>query len=251
MNRPRVGKSAPGGRPSLVNKLADDLRKEISSGAIAVGEKLPTEAALTARHGVSRTVVREAVAALRADGMVEPRQGAGVFVINSRPANAIPFQPVDFDRFSSVIEMMELRAAVEIEAAALAAARRSPAQEEAIAEALTAIDRAAEAGEEASRQDLAFHLAIARATNNPRFEQFLSMLDTDAIPRARLQVTSDEGETRRYLAQLQGEHRRILDAITARDEAAARAAMRAHLEGGQRRYREFLRRRAPSHHTNN
>lgn len=250
MNGPRVGRAASGGRPSLVNRLADDLRREIASGAIAVGEKLPTEAALTARHGVSRTVVREAVAALRADGMVEPRQGAGVFVISPRPASAAPFHPVDLEKLSSVIEMMELRAAVEVEAAGLAAARRSPAQEEAIAEALEAIDRAAEAGEEASPQDLAFHLAVARATGNPRFEQFLAMLDTDAIPRARLKVTSDPQETRRYLAQLQDEHRRILDAIAARDDAAARAAMRAHLEGGQRRYREVLRRRSEIHHTN-
>jgi len=249
MQKPREKKSAPGGRPNLVNKLADDLRREIASGAIPVGEKLPSEAALTTLHGVSRTVVREAVAALRADGMVEARQGAGVFVVNAQPANVAPFQPVDFDKFSSVIEMMELRTAVEVEAAALAAARRSPAQEEAISEALMAIDRVAETGEEASRQDLAFHLAIARATNNPRFEQFLAMLDLDAIPRARLKMNGESGGNQQYLAQLQDEHRRIADAISARDESAARAAMRAHLEGGQRRYRDFLRRRSQIHHT--
>jgi len=249
MDKPLVKKPAQGGRPSLVGKLADDLRREISSGAIAVGEKLPSESALTERHGVSRTVVREAVAALRADGMVEARQGAGVFVVNAQPANAAPFYPVDLDKFSSVIEMMELRTAVEVEAAALAAARRSPAQEEAIAEALLAIDRAAEIGEGASRQDLAFHMAVARATNNPRFEQFLSMLDIDAIPRARLQVGAESSSNQQYLTQLQGEHRRIADAISARDESAARTAMRAHLEGGQRRYREFLRQKTQSHHT--
>jgi len=249
MDRPLPKKPTPGERPNLVKKLADDLRREISSGAIAIGEKLPSESALTAQHGVSRTVVREAVAALRSDGMVEARQGAGVFVVNAQPVGATPFYPVDLAKFSSVIEMMELRTAVEVEAAALAAARRSPAQEESISEALVAIDRAAETGEEASRQDLAFHLAVARATNNPRFEQFLFMLDIDAIPRARLQVGAESGADQKYLAQLQGEHRRIADAISNRDESAARAAMRAHLEGGQRRYREFLRHKSKIHHT--
>lgn len=249
MVRPR--EAGFSGRPSLVQRLADDLRRVIVSGEIPVGAKLPSEATLTARHEVSRTVVREAVAALRNEGLVEARQGAGVFVISAQPANATPFQDLNPARLSSIVEMMELRIAVEIEAAALAAVRRSPAQEEAIYEALDGLDRAAEAGTGTAEADFRFHLAIARATNNPRFEQFLSMLGTEAIPRSRIQADLGAADSRDYIAQLQGEHRRIAETIAARDAAAASAAMRAHLEGGQRRYRHMLGRQRATCHTTN
>ena len=234
---------------SLVKTLADQLRRSISSGELAVGEKLPSEAALTEAHGVSRTVVREAVASLRSDGMVEPRQGAGVFVTSARPMRASPLQYIDTKTLSSVVEVIELRAAVEVEAAALAAARRSRAQEAAIFEALTAMDRAAESGTETGPLDLAFHLAIARATNNPRFEQFLLMLDLDAIPRIRLNGEALIGHDPDYLSLLRAEHERIAEAISARDETEARAAMRAHLDGGFTRYRTMFRNLSHIDHT--
>ncbi|MCL5778092.1 FadR family transcriptional regulator [Limibaculum sp. FT325] len=229
-----------GTRPNLVVRLASDLREAIVSGRIEVGEKLPSEAALTSRYGVSRTVVREAVAALRADGLVQPRQGAGVFVIRARPEDTNPFQNIDTKKISDIVELLELRTAVECEAAGLAALRRSPAQEEAIYEAFGDVERAIGAGQSAAAADLAFHLSIARAANNPRFVDFLEMLGRDAIPRARLA----QGEAARgadYLALLQAEHRRIADAIAAGDEDGARAAMRAHLKGSQVRYRRMMR----------
>src|SRR5438093_12044034 len=121
MNRPlRAPRSLSG---ELVARLAED----ITSGKIAPGSQLPTEQELIAATGVSRTVVREAVAALRAEGLVVTRQGVGAFV----PENARrPFR-VDFDRLSSireVLEVMELRTGIEIEAAGLAAERASAAQ---------------------------------------------------------------------------------------------------------------------------
>lgn len=232
--------SDSGTRPNLVVRLAGDLREAIVSGRIAVGEKLPSEAALTSQYGVSRTVVREAVAALRADGLVQPRQGAGVFVIRARPDDANPFQNIDVKKISDIVELLELRTAVECEAAGLAALRRSPAQEEAIFEAFGDVERAIEAGQSAAAADLAFHLAIARAANNPRFADFLEMLGRDAIPRARL-ARGEEARGAEYLALLQAEHRRIADAIALGDEDEARAAMRAHLKGSQARYRRMMR----------
>ena len=159
----------------------------ITDGEIRPGDKLPSEAALTKKYKVSRTVIREAIASLRADGLVEAKQGAGVFVLNSQPAAAFPFQAFDGARISSMIEMLELRTAIEIEAAGLAAARRSPAQEEAIFERCQDIDRLIVEGRPTTEADFAFHLAIADATNNPRFREFLEMMGQRVIPRTVLQ----------------------------------------------------------------
>lgn len=130
MEMQREGNGRPSG--TLVVQVAEALRRAIQGGEYKPGDKLPSEARLTETHGVSRTVVREAIAALRSDGLVEPKRGAGVFVLEPAATPGLPFQNIDHARISSIIELLELRAAVEVEAAGLAATRRSPAQEEAI-----------------------------------------------------------------------------------------------------------------------
>src|SRR3990170_4806447 len=109
----------------LTAELVQRLTADITSGKLPPGSRLPTEQELIAATGVSRTVVREAVAALRAEGLVVTRQGVGAFV----PANARRSFRVDFDQLSSlreVLDVMELRTGIETEAAGLAAERASP-----------------------------------------------------------------------------------------------------------------------------
>jgi len=240
----RGARAERGARPpvrrNLVATVADRLRKSIVDGDLKPGDKLPSEVALTREHSVSRTVIREAISSLRADGLVEPRHGVGVFILGGQaPISA--FQ-VETSRISSIIEMLELRCAIEAEAAALAAARRSPAQEEAIHECFDDLTRLMADGLATAEADLAFHLAIADATNNPRFREFLEMLGQNLIPRASLQIGPQEATPAEYLGQIQAEHRRIADAIAAGDEEAARHAMRVHLNGSQQRYRSLIRR---------
>ena len=115
---------------------------EIRERRLAPGARLPTEQELMAAMGVSRTVVREAVAALRAEGLVTTRQGSGAFV--AADASRVPFR-IDPDGLSSigdVLEVMELRLAIEVEAAALAAERITPERLSPIARALRAIEAA-------------------------------------------------------------------------------------------------------------
>jgi len=236
----RVEPAVPA-RGNLVDQVSGQLRDLIQSGAIPPGDKLPSEASLTRHYAVSRTVIREAIAALRADGLVEPRQGAGVFVLAPPPEISVPFQGINPDRISSIIEILELRTAVEVEAAALAAQRRSPAQEEMLIELCDAIDRLIAEGGTTTEADYAFHLAIADATHNPRFREFLSLMGPSVIPRSALPAPAGDPSNRSYLDQLQIEHRRIIEAIILRDEDGARQAMRAHLSGSQQRYRRLLR----------
>lgn len=226
---------------TLVMQMASALRQAILAGDYKPGDKLPSEARLTEIYKVSRTVVREAIAALRADKLVEARHGAGIFVLDLPVPHVQPFQDVDHARISSIIEILELRAAVETEAAELAAIRRSPAQEEAIMESLAAVQSCVEKGQATTAADFELHLAIADATNNPRFREFLEMMGTNIIPRAALQSSAAERTSESYLKQIQEEHNRIVSAISDGDGAAAREAMRAHLKGSQQRYRTLLR----------
>ncbi|QCI98976.1 FadR family transcriptional regulator [Agrobacterium larrymoorei] len=227
---------------SLVTQTADALRQSILAGQYKPGDKLPSEAGLTDLYKVSRTVVREAIAALRADKLVEARHGAGIFVLALPTQQPQPFQDVDHDRISSIIELLELRAAVETEAAELAAVRRSPAQEEAIMRRLAAVQDCIQNGKPTAEADFQLHLSIADATNNPRFREFLEVMGQNVIPRAALRATQTETTAASYLQQLQDEHDRIVRAISDGDAAAAREAMRQHLKGSQQRYRAMLRR---------
>src|SRR5436309_6866462 len=211
----------------LTHELVERLTAEIVSGKLLPGARLPTEQAMIAATGVGRTVVREAVAALRAEGLVVTRQGVGAFV----PENARrPFR-VEFGRLSSireVLEVMELRTGIEIEAAGLAAERASAAQVRTIVDCLGMIDRALKRGEDAIDQDFAFHCSIADAAGNPQFRRLLVHLGRLIIPRQT--VSGGPGLPRRVYSKIfQDEHREIVRAIRKGAVARARAAMRRHL----------------------
>lgn len=242
LERNRIEAEAPArrARPKRAARLADALRAAIRGGEIPVGGKLPSEAALTAEHGVSRTVVREAMAALRAEGLVASRQGAGVFVIWDGARVEPSFGNVDRAKISSIIGMLELRAAVEVEAAALAARRRTPEQAEAIFAACAAMEKVVAGGEPSLAADFAFHMAVAAAVDNPRFAEFLELIGLGSIPRAGMVDDAMQDGARPFLSQILAEHRAIAAAVAAGDEEAAKAAMRVHLIGSQDRYRQML-----------
>lgn len=224
----------------LSRRLSEQLAEQIKSGRFAPGARLPTEQALTRAARVSRTVVREAVAALRAEGLVITRQGVGAFV-SAEPQRA-PFriEPERMQTIADILNVMELRLGVEIESAGLAAERASRAQVRAIGAALDTIARAAAAGKSAVDEDLAFHRAIAEATGNPEFARFLQFIGRHLIPRRTVSGLPERmGGTRAYLALIQEEHRRICQAIESRDPKAAREAMRRHLTRSLERYRKL------------
>ena len=224
----------------LSRRLFEQLAEQIKSGRFAPGARLPTEQALTRAARVSRTVVREAVAALRAEGLVITRQGVGAFV-SAEPQRA-PFriEPERMQTLDDVLSVMELRIGVEIESAGLAAERASRAQVRAVGAALEAIERAADAGRSAVDEDLAFHRAIAEATGNAEFARFLQFIGSHLIPRRTVSGLPERmGGERAYLALIQEEHRRIYQAIEQHDAKAAREAMRRHLTRSLERYRKL------------
>ncbi len=242
--RPRAGKLAtlrPLPPPRHRSReVVERLAAEITAGKLARGARLPTEQEMVAAFGVSRTVVREAVAALRADGLVVTRQGAGAFVASDVQRRPFRIDPDGLRSIGEVLNILELRMGVEIEAAGLAAERGSPAQIRRIGAALAAIDQAIGRGEAAIDEDFAFHLAIAAASGNPRFAEFLEFLGRFIIPRQSVRVAAPLRIGHRvYLLRIQAEHRTIHAAIHGRDPAGARLAMRRHLTNGRERYRRL------------
>ena len=232
-------------RAKLSDLLVTELRGQIVEGRIAAGDRLPTEPQLAARFGVSRTVVREALARLAGDGLVEARQGAGVFALASTRAGLGAIGAEGATRISMALHVLEVRMPLEIEAAGLAAERRSAAQDAAIQEAYLDFDRLLALGEPTGKADFAFHRAITAATNNPFYGEVLEALGARTIP---CDTTSpwapEETLSPDYLRGLQREHLAILDAISSGDAEGARRAMRTHLAASQVRYRGQLRARA-------
>ena len=242
---PLLSSAAPfrplGPPKNRTGEVVERLAAEITGGRLPPGTRLPTEQELTAALGVSRTVVREAVAALRAEGLVETRQGVGAFVVRDVQRRPFRIDPDGLHSIGEVVQVMELRTGIEVEAAGIAAERVDPRRRGRIAKALSAIDAAIGRGEAAIDEDFAFHQAIAQATGNPHFQNFLEFLGRFLIPRQSVRVASlkNDGGLRAYLQRIQREHRAIAGAIATGDVAAARLAMRRHLQGSRQRYQRL------------
>jgi GntR family transcriptional repressor for pyruvate dehydrogenase complex len=231
-----------GGAPSAVrlapqrlsDRLAVLLGERIDSGSLRPGDRLPTEQQLALAHGVSRTVVREAVHQLRSRQLVVSRQGSGVFVAPTPLNQALAFDPSVLDSVQSVVHVVEVRRVLEGEIAALAAERATRAQLTAMRRALKAIDAAAVEGRDGVDEDLAFHRAIGEATGNPQFRQLLGFLEQ--YLREGMQITrGNEARRDDFMQAVRIEHQAIVDAIAARDPASARRRAREHMAHGEQR----------------
>ncbi|MFC5835411.1 FadR/GntR family transcriptional regulator [Nonomuraea insulae] len=216
---------------SLADRVEGELRAGIGHGTWRPGELLPSEGELAGRFGVSRTVVREAISRLRAAGLVETRRGRGSFVL-ARPAAQ------DFTRSIGTVRnledrlhLLELRRGIEVESAALAAARRTPATLAAIDAALRRMATVRGSAGDAVEADFAFHRAVAVATGNRFYLDLLDALGPGAITRPYAGDEHDPGHVDRVL----GEHHKIRDAISAGDALGAAAAMRTHLDASRAR----------------
>lgn len=221
----------------LSDRLAVRLSALIESGKLAPGERLPTEQQLASVHGVSRTVVREAVHQLKSRALVASRQGSGVYVA-PRPHNQpLVFDPSVLESVDAVVHVVEVRRVLEGEIAALAAERATRAQVATIRRALKAIDTAVAEGGDGVAEDLAFHHAIGEATGNPQFKLLLGFLEQ--YLREAMRITrGNEARRQDFMEEVQHEHRAIVEAIAARDPAAARQHALRHIARGRQRLAE-------------
>ncbi len=229
--------AAARGKTTLADHVTTVLAQQIRSGEFAPDARLPSEMELTERFSVSRTVIREAISRLKSEGLVGSRRGSGTVVLPV--TQATPFRldlNVDDGRDSiqAVLRVIELRRGVEGEMAALAAQRRTRAQNLAIQQALQAIDAAAAAGRDGVQEDFAFHAAISNASHNPLYTslvQFLSQFLHAAIRVARM----NEARSNEFVQQVRAEHAALAQAINDGNAEAARAEALRHMEQSAQR----------------
>lgn len=210
----------------LYERVAQTLASEVMAGTWPIGSRMPSERELAVRFEVSRPTIREALIALEVDGLVEVITGSGVYVTAHTRKAGTP-APMDIGPF----ELLEARARVEGEAAALAARHIS---DETIAEleALVAEMEAENARDVVMSEDAdrRFHVTIARATDNSAMAY---------VVEALWDVRSQSLQTVKFLEKVRSEgikprideHSRIVEALRRRDPDAARTAMRDHLRG--------------------
>ncbi|HYP69772.1 MAG TPA: FCD domain-containing protein [Variovorax sp.] len=221
----------------LSDRLALRLSELIESGKLAPGERLPTELQLASVHGVSRTVVREAVHQLKSRALVASRQGSGVYVVPRPHHQPLVFDPSVLESVDAVVHVVEVRRVLEGEIAALAAERATRAQVATIRRALKAIDTAVAKGGDGVAEDLAFHHAIGEATGNPQFKLLLGFLEQ--YLREAMRITrGNEARRQDFMEEVQHEHGAIVAAIAAGDPAAARRHALQHIARGRQRLAE-------------
>lgn len=209
-------------RHPLAAQTAQLLLTRIRDGEWPLGHRLPGETTLAAQLGVGRSTLREAIRELAGKGVLDSRQGAGVFV------TALDVTE-DWDtvlRSANIASVIEARIAIEAEGAALAATRRTPADLRTIRRTLAARGVQGQSVPEHVDADMAFHRAVITAAHNDvltqLFDAFLPRLRPAMIDMLKIRPIASEPHDHAL-------HQQLADAIIARDPAAAAASSRTHL----------------------
>lgn len=228
-----TGDFPPASRGRLAEHAYNVLLHKIVTGEFAEGDRLPSESALCTLFEVSRPVVREALQRLRGQGVIMSRRGAGSFVQHGQQQDVLSVHVVRKQR--EMLDTLEFRNAIEPQAAAYAAERRSDADLAAIQEAIDLYARAALEGSPAAHLDARFHMAVAAAAQNRRFVDAIGAMQQDiahGVNLSRFLSRFAHLERRRSVV---ADHSRILAAIQQKRPEDARRAMRAHLENARLR----------------
>jgi len=217
----------------LADRAYSGIVALIDAQSLAIGDRLPSEARLAERFGMSRTIVREALVRLASDGITAARRGAGSFVKRRPSGRLSAYMPMA--DLPTTLGSYEVRFVLEAESARLAALRRSPEAMDEIEIGLDRLRTALLSSAPAHREDMELHRRIAQASANPAFLIAFDALtpEIDRIMRAGVDIS--RARPAEVIATMMLEHERIVDAIRARDADGAALTMRWHLFEGRRR----------------
>lgn len=215
--------------PNMPARIYSDILNRIIEGEYKEGERLPTEHMLAERFATSRPTVREALAQLRADGIIATRHGSGTTVMRRPDPDVRRFAPLE--TLSDIRRCYEYRVVVEAGAASLAAQKAEDADIAAIQREWdnlqTIIETSAGIG---AKDDFAFHMAVARASKNQFFITALSGIQEQMVFSMNLSRNLSLVKSVERQRLVQQEHLEVLQAIQQRDAERAAQAMRGHLE---------------------
>lgn len=218
-------------RGSLADSVYEEILQIIVDGEVSGNKKLPTERELAAICNVSRSVVREALSQFRDDGIIYSRQGSGSYLRRCENRAKQGFAPAC--SLIDVEKCFEFRAAVESEAAAIAAKQHDADSLKLIESALKSMQRGIRNGHKTDNANYAFHLAVAKATQNRFFISTVSMLHESMIVSMKL----DRALSSLWLEGSQefSEHEEIYAAIFRGNALVARSIMLNHVISARRR----------------
>jgi GntR family transcriptional regulator, transcriptional repressor for pyruvate dehydrogenase complex len=219
--------------PNLPALVASSISREIAQGRLRPGDRLPTEHALATTFGVSRNVVREAIAKLRSEGRIWSQQGRGAFVAEAANPTVLSINHDSLQKGDAFAGLFELRGILEVQAAALAARRRTKEDLVRMQDALATMTASPYGSVQWLKNDLEFHTAVARATGNAYVVQFIEFVSEKVRDSIRVAGGSHASDDMAHVTLV--EHERILVAVKARDPAAAQEAMRVHLDNAAAR----------------
>lgn len=217
----------------LADRAYSDIIAYIGTKELEVGDRLPAESQLCELFGVSRTVIREALARLASDGVTESRRGAGSFV--TRLPSKLLHQHMPVAEMSTTLGTYEVRFALEGEAARLAAIRRSSKDMELIEAKLSSLIEALHSDQDADVEDMELHRAIMGATGNQAFINSFDALSPDVGRVMRAGIHISRVRSKDAIQTMVQEHSAIVEAIRLRDPERAALAMRWHLSQGRLR----------------
>lgn len=216
------GTFRPLARPRLYEQVVSEIEAWIAENGLEVGARLPPERELAAKLGVSRATISQALVAMEVVGMVSVRHGDGVVLIE--PAGSAKVVNALRRHAQQLPEIIEARDALETKLAALAAERRTESDLAAMDEALDLMERDIADGGRGVEGDERFHAAVTAAGHSPLLAKLMTEI-SDLIRETRI---ASLAQPDRPASSLRG-HRRIADAIRARDAGAAALAMQQHV----------------------
>ena len=220
-------------RPQLVGETIELLRSRLGSGEFKIGDKIPSEATLIQEFGIGRTTLREAVRVLEHEGLLVVRQGAGTYLQSAKDRGILSGRL----RQARVLEVLEVRRALELEITRLAASRRSDAALESIGSAVEGMRHSLKQSDKISflEADLELFRILAAATGNPILVEIHTFF-SDALRAALTQIVAIPGVMQTCLSR----HEQLYEAIAMHDADLAEAITKAHLERLARLIKEVL-----------
>ncbi len=219
----------------LSSQISKMILSEIQSGQLLPGDRLPAETVLAQKYGVSRTILREAIASLKNDDILESKQGRGIIVKNPSQRQAFRFSDV-FETISvdEINHFYEMRALLESEAAGLAAVRHTKEDMASIKGSLLEMEEAVRTSSSGEDAHFKYNEAIAKASHNPVLIEFLAFLQNKLHSlAAELRIKTMMSPERAEIVL--SEHRNVVESIFSGDPQKAKQAVITHLKNAAQR----------------
>lgn len=218
----------------LPDQVAEIIEHEIQQGSWRPGDRLPPEAELSQKFGVSRSVVREALSRLKYEGLLDSHQGKGIIVVGMAGRHSFRLQNIQKLDSNDISQLYELRTILDSAAAAMAARRCSKKQLKQLKTALNRMSETIQSDTDGTGPDFEFHKGIAEASGNMYLQALIQFLN-DKIEQVIHEARSHSRLSPGLPAEVQEEHEAIYKALVNKNPQKARHAAMTHLQNAAKR----------------